>query len=91
MRRPRPRRHRIDAKQARIVEVLRRCGALVLPLSDLGGNVADLLVCYRGRLFLQEVKADGQMPTTEQAAWLAAWGGHVVRSERQALKIIGAI
>lgn len=91
MRRPRPRRHRIDGNQAEIVSTLRRVGALVLPLSDLGGDVADLLVSYHGRLFLLEAKDGTNSPTSGQVRWLAAWGGKIVRSPDDALRAVGAV
>lgn len=91
MRRPRPRRHRIDGNQAEIVAALRQVGALVLPLSDLGGDVADLLVSYHGRLRLLEVKTMATAVTEGQRRWLAAWGGLIVRDTTEALRVVGAL
>lgn len=62
----------------------------MLSLSDLGGDVADLLVSYHGRLHLLEVKGNGTAVTDGQRRWLAAWGGHIVRDSSEALRIVGA-
>ena len=91
MRRPRARTHRIDARQKRIVKVLRSVGAAVLSMAELGGGVADLLVRYHGRLFILEVKNPDAMPTDDQLAWLAIWGGVIVHDEQEALRAVGGL
>ena len=74
---------RTDASQAEVVKALRAIGAQVyyvkLPL--------DLLVAYRSRTFLVEVKENGGRLTKEQAEFLAIWSGeaHVVRSPEEAV------
>jgi hypothetical protein len=47
---------RTDATQKEIVEALRRCGAHVVPLHEVGRGVPDLLCGFRGRWYLVECK-----------------------------------
>lgn len=74
---------RVDANQALIVGGLRACGASVQILSAVGQGCPDILVGFRGRNLLMEVK-DGSKPpsdrklTKDQIEWHAAWRGHVV-------------
>ena len=84
---------RIDENQPEIITALRGIGALVQSLSAVGGGVPDLLVGYRGRLMVIEVK-DGSKPpserklTADQVAWHAQWAGypvHVAESVEQAI------
>jgi soluble P-type ATPase len=73
---------RIDANQTEIVSTLRSVGARVQSLAAVGDGVADLLVGYRGDLYLIECK-DGDKPpsrrklTEAQEAWHAEWDGYV--------------
>jgi len=87
----------VDANQTAVVEALRRVGALVQHLHTVGGGCPDLLVGYRGKLWLLEVK-DGRKPPSErrlndaEAAWHARWAGYpvvTVTSPLDALKAIG--
>lgn len=86
-----------DANQAEIVATLRMVGATVQPLHAVGGGVPDLLVGFRGRNYLIEVK-DGRKPpserklTPDQVKWHAEWLGQVSVAEwpEDALRIIGA-
>lgn len=89
---------RIDDNQPDIVAALRAVGASVQSLAALGKGVPDLLVFFRGRLFLLEVKnplqsRSDQQLTPDEAAWHAAWGGpvYVVRTIDEALVVIGAV
>lgn len=67
---------KIDDNQPEIVAALRKIGALVTLLSAVGEGVPDLLVWYRDKWTLLEVK-DGNKPpsarklTTDQAKWHA--------------------
>lgn len=89
---------KIDANQVQIVSALRAAGAMVQSLAAIGGGVPDLLVSFRGNLFLLEVK-DGRKPpsgqklTPDQQKWHQAWGAmvEVVNSPDAALRAIGAI
>lgn len=74
---------KVDANQTEIVQALRQAGAVVQSLAAVGNGCPDLLVGYRNRLFLLEVK-DGSKPpsaqklTPDQVEWHRVWQGHVV-------------
>lgn len=74
-----------------IMWALRRAGAAVLDLSQVGRGVPDLLVWYGGRYVLMEVKSPRGELTPREAEWLAVWPGEVavVRSADEALRVIG--
>ena len=55
----RPRHTKPDTNQAQIVADLQRLGAVVWRLSDLGGEVLDLIVFWRGLAMPVEVKMPG--------------------------------
>lgn len=88
---------RIDANQPEIVAALRGVGATVLHLHQLK-NCCDLLVGYRGRTFLMEVKDPAQplskrQLTPGEAEFARTWRGtpyHVVHTADEALAIITA-
>ena len=90
---------RVDANQAEIVQALRQVGASVCYTHMLGQGVPDLLIGYRGVVYLLEVK-DGRKSrsrrqlTEAEAEWHAAWRGRpvdIVESVDDALRAIGAI
>jgi hypothetical protein len=90
---------KIDANQQAVVDALRQVGATVHSLAAVGGGCPDLLVGFRGRTFLMEVK-DGNKPPSErrltpfQVLWHEQWTGGsltVVNSPEDALKVIGVI
>jgi hypothetical protein len=88
---------RIDANQPAIVAALRGIGASVLHLHTLK-NCFDLLVGYRGRTFLMEVKDPAQPPskrrlTEGEAQFKAQWRGstyHVVQTVDEAIGLVTA-
>jgi hypothetical protein len=88
---------RVDANQAEIVEALRGIGASVLLVFQLK-NCFDILVGYRGRTFLMEIKDPSQPPsarklTAGEAKFRDEWRGseyHVVHSFDEALAILTA-
>lgn len=89
---------KVDRNQAEIVEALRRVGATVEPLHQVGKGCPDLLVGFRGRNILIEVKDWKQPPsgrklTPDQVEWHAGWKGQVAMVEDvdAALAVIGAI
>lgn len=90
------RRRKVDANQKTIVAALRAIGACVIDLSGSGGGVMDLLVIYRGRIFLIEVKnmkGRGKVLTPAQIelhALIRAAGGevHVVCSVEDAIAVV---
>jgi hypothetical protein len=90
---------RIDDNQAEIVEALRRVGASVQSIAKVGAGCPDLLVGYRRRTFLLEVK-DGKKPlsarklTPLETKWQRMWTGwpvEIVNSVEEALFAIGAL
>jgi len=89
-------RGRTDANQARIVEALRRVGASVSVTSGVGNGFPDLLVGWRGRTILIEIK-DGEKPPSErklteaEAYFLENWKGGpavVVKDEQEAIAAV---
>jgi Holliday junction resolvase len=54
---------RVDSNHAEVVEFLRKQGAIVRSLANLGGGVPDLLVSYNKILFLIEVKDGKKAPS----------------------------
>ena len=87
---------RVDANQTEIVKALRQVGASVQSLAATGKGVPDLLVGFRGKNLLLEVKDGGKVKsarklTSDQVEWHQGWRGHVavVESVEQAIKILG--
>lgn len=76
------RRAKVDANQAEIVQVLRRIGATVQSLAEVGDGCPDFLVGFRGRNYLLEVK-DGSKSlsrrrlTEDEQRWHVVWAGQV--------------
>lgn len=88
--------HRVDANHGAIIDALRRVGALVADTSALGGGFPDLVVAFRGRLVLLEVKDGAKSPserkfTVPEQAFHLLWRDHVrvVESTAQAMAAIG--
>ena len=81
---------RVDGNHAEIVKALRKVGGRVLDLSRVGGGCPDLLVAFRGRNVLLEVKQPGESPNKAQVEFIAMWGGelHVVRSPQEAVNAV---
>lgn len=78
---------RRDQNERAIVQALERAGAQVLRL-----DVFDLLVLYRGRLFMLDAKMPTGRPTKAQDALTAAgWPLAYVEDELSALRQIGAL
>jgi hypothetical protein len=82
---------RVDGNQASIVRTLRAVGASVLHTHQLK-NCFDILVGYRGRTFLMEIKAtEKDKLTPGEAEFKANWRGseyHIVYTADQAIAII---
>lgn len=89
---------RTDRNQIHIVEALRDAGAVVQSLATVGQGCPDLLVGFRGSLYLLEVK-DGAKPpsarklTPAQEEWRKRWPGyaHVVGNALEALVAVKAV
>ncbi len=97
---------KVDVNQQDIVRALEAVGASVLYLHVVGAGVPDLLVGYKGRNYLIEVKRplpqlkaereslDARYMLNElQAEWHAGWRGHVrvARTPIEAMEVIGAL
>lgn len=73
---------RVDVNQPAIVAALRKLGASVLHLHQLGKGAPDLAVGYQGRNFFLELK-DGDKPpsarklTPDEQKFHAEWRGQV--------------
>ena len=83
---------RRDDNERDIVKALTLCGASVTLLSIPGGP--DLLVGFRRRTYLVEVKASKGKLTVLQESWHDAWRGGdvaIVRSPDEALRLIGVL
>ncbi|MDJ0367402.1 hypothetical protein QMK33_19815 [Hymenobacter sp. H14-R3] len=86
---------RVDANQPAIVKALRAVGASILYTHQLKGCF-DLLVGYRGRTFIFEIKDPAQPPSARQltpgeAKFREEWRGtpyHIVLTPDQAIRII---
>ena len=91
------RRAKVDANQKEIVKALRAAGATVAHTHTVGDGFVDIVVLYRRRVYLMEIK-DGDKPlsaqklTPKEEKFHAVWGevAHVVNSISLALFIIGA-
>jgi Holliday junction resolvase len=79
-------RAKVDRNHSEIVEALRKAGASVQSLAQLGKGVPDLLVGWKGRNFVFEVKDPKRRPshrrlTEDEIAWHCAWTGQVAAVE----------
>jgi hypothetical protein len=86
---------KLDSNHHAVKAYLELHGARVQSLASLGHGVPDLLVGYKGRNYLLEVK-DGSLPpsrqylTPDELEWHARWEGHVavVNSPDVALAVV---
>ena len=86
---------RVDANQPQIVKAVRAIGGSVLYTHQLK-NCFDLLIGYRGRTFLFEVKDPAQPPSKRQLTageqeFRDTWRGtpyHVVHTADEAIAIL---
>ena len=87
--------NRIDANQNKIVDALRKAGAVVRIISQ-GDGIPDLLVGYKGYTILMEVKDGDKVPsarklTEAEQKFFNDWRGGmlaVVNSPEEALEIL---
>ena len=84
---------RVDTNHGDIVKALRAVGASVTSLAAMGQGVADLLVSYRHRWYVIEVKSDGGKLTSDEWKWISDQRAEVVvaYAPEDALAAIGAI
>lgn len=88
-------RARVDANQPQIVAALRKMGASVLHLHQVGNGCPDILVGFRSKNALVEIK-DGSKPpsarklTKDEAVFHAEWRGQVavINSVDEAIEFI---
>ncbi len=80
--------HRLDANHRAIREGLERIGASVSTHGPL-----DLLVGFRGKTFVLEIKTARGKLRPSQVQFIATWKGHcaTVRTLEEALSAIGVI
>lgn len=86
---------KIDANQNEIVAALRKIGCTVQILSSVGKGCPDILVGYRGKNTLLEIKDGSKSPsaqklTDDQVQWHNLWNGQVdvVNCIDDAIKIV---
>lgn len=88
---------KVDENQPEIVEALRKAGAFVVITSQLK-NAFDILVAFRGKLFIMEIK-DGEKPPSarkltdgetkcKEGIEGAGCTYHIVLSVEEALNVI---
>lgn len=84
---------KVDASQSEIVDALRKYGATVQSLAKVGDGCPDLLVGYRKKNFLMEVKepkVKGKLRPS-QKDWHEGWNGdyvYVVKDTQSALLVL---
>ena len=70
---------RVDENQKQIVHTFIALGASVLNLSTVGRGCPDLLIGYRGKSVLVEIKRDSKATFTEpQVKFMQEWRGGAV-------------
>ena len=86
-------RHRADGNQKEIVDVLRDIGASVLVLSQVGGGCPDLMIGWRGKNYLLEVKTPKGKLRPGQKEFFDTWRGRafIVRSADEVLELINCL
>lgn len=84
-------RGRVDENQPGIVADLRKCGATVEVISNIGCGCPDILVGFGGRCWIFEIKMPGKALTPDEAKWSRRWRGQWNRIEtaEEALRIMG--
>jgi hypothetical protein len=90
--------NRIDANQNEIVTALRKVGCSVAITSSLGKGFPDIVVGWKGRNYLLEIKDGSKTPsqrklTPDEQKFHDFWFGDIkiVESVDDALRAVGAI
>jgi Holliday junction resolvase len=81
----------LDANHVEIVQGLRQVGATVVDLAKVGKGCPDLLVGWRGRTYLFEIKTTKGYIRATQEQFFRSWvGGRiaVIRSFDEALDVL---
>lgn len=83
---------KVDANQDQVVSALRAAGASVQSLAPIGKGCPDLLVAFRGDMYLMEVKQGKGKVNEMQTKWHGDWKAdvYVVYGPEEALQVIGA-
>ena len=86
---------RVDANQSDIVKALRKLGASVQTLHEVGKGCPDILVGHRSKNYLLELKDGTKSPsrrklTDDEFRWHATWNGtvYVVESVDEAIEVM---
>lgn len=81
---------KVDSTQQEIVEALRKFGASVLDLHEVGHSAPDLCAGFRGKNWLIEIKSAHGKLSDSQAEWHALWGGQVatIRTAEEAIALL---
>ena len=84
---------RVDSNQSEIVADLRKVGASVWSLHEVGGGFPDIIVGFRGANYLIEIKAKQGKLNPSQQDFHTFWRGQVAvaRTSKEAMWIIGAL
>lgn len=72
------------------MDALRKVGASVVSLHTVGRGCPDILVGYRGKNYLMEIKVKGKTLRDNQQKWADDWKGAVllVRTPTEAIEAI---
>jgi len=88
-------RAKVDRNHAEVVEALRKAGASVQSLAQIGHGVPDLLVATRNGMWLMEIKDGKKSPskrllTEDEFEWHWNWKQpvYVVYSVAEALEVL---
>jgi len=84
-------RQKLDENHRAIVATLQYNGALVGDLSNAGGGIPDLVVGYRGVLFLVEVKTLKGALSPKQKEFFAQWSEYptlIIRTVDEAMDVM---
>ena len=73
---------RVDGNQKKITEQLRRLGVSVAVTSSLSNGFPDLVLGYKGRNYLIELKDENKPPsqrelTKDEMKWHSDWRGQI--------------
>jgi hypothetical protein len=82
---------KVDANQLQIVEYARSLGASVQHLHGVGRGVPDLVIGYKGKNYLAEVKGLKGKLNELQVKWFTEWSGQaqVVKNKEDIDTLLG--
>lgn len=83
-------RGRVDSNHHELVQAARGIGASVLSLANLGNGAPDLLIGFRGKNYLVEVKTERGKMTADEMQFMVTWNGqnNIVRTCDQLLDLL---